>query len=101
MPALQCKASQKADGLTPALCAPKAPTMSSQSQTPPNGLPFAFGAYLIWGMMPLYIKPLAGISAFEVLAHRILWSLPVALGFVWLMRQVGEYRAVLTHPEAC
>ncbi len=74
--------------------------MSSQSQTPPNGLPFAFGAYLIWGMMPLYIKPLAGISAFEVLAHRILWSLPVALGFVWLMKQVGEYRAVLTHPRS-
>lgn len=79
---------------------PKAQGMSSQTQTPPNGLPFAIGAYLIWGTMPLYIKPLAGLSAFEVLAHRILWSLPVALGFVWIMKQASEYRAVLAHKRS-
>ena len=70
--------------------------MSRQTHTPQNGLPFALAAYLIWGMMPLYIKPLAGLSAFEILAHRILWSLPVALGFVWILKQAGDYRAALT-----
>lgn len=65
------------------------------STEPRNGLPFALGAYLIWGLMPLYIKLLAGLSAFEVLAHRILWSLPVALICLLLLQQGQEYRAVL------
>ncbi|MFM1982775.1 MAG: hypothetical protein RJB22_1494, partial [Pseudomonadota bacterium] len=37
--------------------------MSQSPDQPANGLPFALGAYLIWGAMPLYIKLLSGISA--------------------------------------
>jgi chloramphenicol-sensitive protein RarD len=74
--------------------------MSQSPDQPANGLPFALGAYLIWGAMPLYIKLLSGISAFEVLAHRILWSVPVALICLVLLRQVADYRAVLGRPRA-
>ncbi|MFM7028014.1 MAG: EamA family transporter RarD [Chakrabartia sp.] len=73
----------------------------SKAETPStNGLPFALGAYLIWGTMPLYIKLLAGLSAFEVLAHRILWSVPVALAFVLVFGEWRSYRATLTQPKA-
>ena len=78
-----------------ALAAPAQSTQMTTSAEPRNGLPFALGAYLIWGMMPLYIKLLTDISAFEVLANRVLWSLPVALGSVLLFRQAGEYKAAL------
>lgn len=74
--------------------------MPHTPQPAANGLPFALGAYLMWGAMPLYIKLLAGLSAFEVLAHRIIWSLPVALFFVVVMRQFGAYRAALIRPRA-
>ena len=35
---------------------------------------FAAGAYLTWGLFPLYFRALDGIPAPEILAHRIVWS---------------------------
>ncbi len=72
--------------------------MTSPTQTK-NGLPFALGAYAIWGFMPVYIKLLGKLSAFEVLAHRILWSLPVALACVVGLKQWRDYRAAMTRPS--
>jgi|APFEC2959095136_1045048.scaffolds.fasta_scaffold00088_55 chloramphenicol-sensitive protein RarD len=40
-----------------------------------NGLLAGFGAYLIWGLLPLYFRLLVGMAASDVLAHRIVWSL--------------------------
>lgn len=42
-----------------------------------DGLIAAFGAYVIWGLMPLYLRLLTGVPAGDVLAHRIGWSLLV------------------------
>jgi chloramphenicol-sensitive protein RarD len=39
-----------------------------------KGIFYAIGAYLIWGTMPVYWYLLSGISSYEVVAHRILWS---------------------------
>ena len=39
-----------------------------------QGLTAALGAYLIWGMFPLYFKTLDGIPSQEVIVHRVLWS---------------------------
>ena len=63
------------------------------------GLLAGFGAYLLWGLLPLYWPLLEPAGAVEILAHRIAWSLVfvVALlaltsGFGWL-RTVGRRRA--------
>jgi chloramphenicol-sensitive protein RarD len=34
--------------------------------------------YAIWGLLPLYFKAIGHVPAFELLAHRIVWSVPVA-----------------------
>ena len=39
-----------------------------------NGVSLALLAYVIWGLFPLYWKPLAAVPALEILAHRIIWS---------------------------
>lgn len=39
-----------------------------------NGVVYALAAYSVWGFFPLYFKALAGVSSWEVLAHRIIWS---------------------------
>jgi len=39
-----------------------------------KGIFYAIGAYLIWGTMPIYWYLLSGISPYEIVAHRILWS---------------------------
>lgn len=36
-----------------------------------NGMLFAAGAYLIWGLFPLYFKMLQGIPPLEILLHRM------------------------------
>ncbi len=46
-----------------------------------SGLAFGLVAYLWWGLVPLYFAALAafGVPAWEILAHRIAWSLPIML----------------------
>lgn len=64
-----------------------------------KGFGFALAAYLLWGFLPLYMKALADVPTLEVLAHRILWSVPVALAIlVWLGR-TDDLRAALRNPR--
>ncbi len=65
----------------------------------PRGFGFALSAYLLWGFLPLYMKALSAVPVAEVIAHRILWSVPVAgLVLVWLGR-TAELRAALRTPR--
>jgi chloramphenicol-sensitive protein RarD len=49
-------------------------------------------AYLAWGLLPIYWKALARVSAMEILSHRIVWSLVFLVLSVTLSR---DWRAVL------
>ncbi|GAB7126695.1 EamA family transporter RarD [Silvimonas sp. JCM 19000] len=51
-----------------------------------SGVAFAALAYLLWGLLPLYLKALQGVSPAEVLMCRIAWSL-VFLGIVLALRK--------------
>jgi chloramphenicol-sensitive protein RarD len=62
----------------------------SRSRT---GLLAAVGAYLLWGLFPLYWPLLEPASPIEILGHRIVWSLvflavllAVTSGFAWVPR---------------
>jgi len=44
-----------------------------------RGTLYGAGAYLLWGLFPLYWPLLAPSGALEILAHRILWSLLVVV----------------------
>jgi chloramphenicol-sensitive protein RarD len=48
-----------------------------------NGVLFAAGGYAMWGVTPLFWKLLEDVPAFEVLLHRIVWSVPFLA--VWLL----------------
>jgi chloramphenicol-sensitive protein RarD len=49
-----------------------------------SGLLFGVVAYVCWGAVPLYFAQLTDAPALEILAHRILWSMPLMLGVVAL-----------------
>ena len=68
-------------------------------QDSPRGLALAIGAYLVWGLMPLYLHSLAHVPAAEVIAHRILWSLPIALVVLRHNGQVGTVVETLRQPR--
>lgn len=60
-----------------------------------RGLPFALAAYGIWGFVPLFFKLLDDVPPVEVLAQRIVWSLPLCFVIMAFRRQIGEYLAAL------
>ena len=59
------------------------------------GLLFGLGAYLAWGVMPLYFKALAHVSALEIVAHRVIWSMVFMAALVALWRRWPAIRAAL------
>ncbi len=61
----------------------------------PKGLAFAVTAYVMWGFLPLYLKSIDHIPTSEVLAHRILWSVPVAGLLLWWQGQLGALAAAM------
>ncbi len=63
-----------------------------------NGLIMAFFAYLIWGLVPIYFKALASVPALEILAHRIVWSVPFILLLLVLLRQPAQWRQIVRTP---
>ena len=65
----------------------------------PQGLAFAISAYVLWGFLPLYMKLVAHIPAAEVVAHRVLWSVPVAGLLLVVLGRIKELRAALKSPR--
>ncbi len=50
----------------------------------------AAGGFLFWGLVPVYWKQMQSVSAFELIAHRIVWSLVFLLGVIaWQGRFAG------------
>ncbi len=65
----------------------------------PRGFVLATTAYLIWGVLPLYMKALAHIPPAEVIAHRVLWSIPIAGLVLWATGRTGDLRLALRSPR--
>lgn len=59
------------------------------------GFTLALLAYLLWGMLPLYMKAVAHIPAAEVVAHRVLWSVPIAGMVLFLLGRTADIKAAL------
>lgn len=49
-----------------------------------TGLVAALAAYVSWGLMPIYFKFLGAVSAWEIIAHRVIWAIPILLLFLLL-----------------
>ncbi len=67
------------------------------------GLAAGVGAYLLWGVFPLYWPLLEPAAPVEILAHRIAWSLIMVLallaltsGFAWVRRLERRQAGLLT-----
>lgn len=65
----------------------------------PRGLAFAITAYLLWGFLPLYMHAMADIPLPEIIAHRIIWSVPVAGVVLIALGRTADLRAVVRNPR--
>jgi chloramphenicol-sensitive protein RarD len=76
---------------------PLEPGRVSQGQR--AGLLYAIAAFGFWGLVAVYFKALQHVPAMEVLAHRVLWSVPVTAVLLWAARGWGRLRASLKSPK--
>ncbi len=47
-----------------------------------DGVTAALTAFIFWGLVPIYYKGLQTVGSWEVLAHRVIWSVPILLVFL-------------------
>lgn len=60
-----------------------------------SGLIAGIGAYVMWGLVPLYWPLLKPASAMEILSHRVVWSLVFLLIIVYFKKLFGDIKAAL------
>jgi chloramphenicol-sensitive protein RarD len=63
------------------------------------GLIAGIMAYTFWGAFPVYFKITEAVGPIEILAHRIVWSLPFALIIIALRRQWTELKRAIKIPR--
>lgn len=59
----------------------------------------AFFACLFWGVMPIYFKLLQSVPPLEIVAHRIIWSVPLLLAILWVRRNLSGLKIALSDPK--
>ena len=72
-----------------------APQAQAENRDTPEGFLFALAAYFMWGFLPFYMKALAHVPAAEVVAHRALWSVPIAGVVLVALRRTADLKAAL------
>ncbi len=74
-------------------------TSRLQQSDTPKGLALAITAYVLWGFLPLYMKALSHIGPVEIVAHRIIWSVPVAGLLLIALGRTKDLKAALRNPR--
>jgi len=64
----------------------------------PRGLAAGAAAFTIWGLFPVYLHPLRGVPALQVIAHRITWSCLFLVAWLLLRGELGDLRVTLARP---
>ena len=64
-----------------------------------SGFGFAFGAYFLWGFLPIYMKMLSHFPSAEIVAHRVIWSVPIAGALLIYLGRTKDVRAALLNPK--
>lgn len=74
-------------------------TTQPQNADTPKGLALAVTAYVLWGFLPLYMKAIVHVGPVEVVAHRIIWSVPVAGLLLVVLGRTRDIKAALRNPK--
>ncbi len=64
------------------------------------GIIYALGAYLLWGFAPIYFKYLEHIPVYEILAHRVIWSVVVTAIIITILGGWQKVAAIFHKPKS-
>lgn len=65
-----------------------------------KGLSLGIAAYGLWGVLPIYFKALSAIPSTDIVAHRIVWSVPILALLLSVLGAWGEVKAALRNRRA-
>jgi chloramphenicol-sensitive protein RarD len=68
---------------------------ATESPAASSGYAAAIGAFVIWGLFPLYLMGLMSVSAMQITAHRIAWSCVFVLGWLAVRGELGTLWAAV------
>ena len=64
-----------------------------------KGLFFGVAGYLLWGFLPLYWKLVGDAGAYEILAHRGIWSLLLCVFLLMIRKQIKSVLVMVRSPR--
>jgi chloramphenicol-sensitive protein RarD len=64
-----------------------------------KGAIFACLAFFMWGLAPIYFKMIQHVSAFEILMHRVIWSVMFLILVVSVLNYWDKIRRILIQPK--
>lgn len=64
-----------------------------------KGTGYGFLAYLSWGLFPLYFHALVPAGAWEILSHRIIWTLTLCLILLAATKNLGFIVRLVRNPK--
>ena len=77
--------------------------MNAVSSRPRNeekrGFWFGVGAYGLWGVLPIYFKAIDEVGSIDIVAHRVLWSVPFLFLLLFTFGGARELRRVVREPR--
>lgn len=75
---------------------PSARTQSPEAQAGSSaGFLLGLAAYALWGVLPIYFKALESVRAVDIVAHRVLWSLPFLALLIVLANGWAKVRSAM------
>jgi chloramphenicol-sensitive protein RarD len=77
---------------------PQAVTHTAQRH-PRSGFFLGLAAYGLWGVLPLYFRALRHVPAVDIVAHRVLWSLPFLATLIALANGWKNFRDAVIRPK--
>jgi chloramphenicol-sensitive protein RarD len=64
-----------------------------------KGILYGIGAYLTWGIFPIYWKWLHTVPAIQLISHRIIWSFVLLASIVFVTHQWKAFRSAALSPR--
>lgn len=74
-------------------------SLKADSRARRTGFGYGVAAYGIWGFLPIYFKQLPNVPSIDIVAHRILWSVPLLLLLLAVTGGLGGLAGALRQPR--
>jgi chloramphenicol-sensitive protein RarD len=65
-----------------------------------RGVAATVGAFVVWGLFPLYWRLLQHVPSLQIIAHRVVWSAVLVVGWLCLRERGAWLRRIAVQPRA-